>query len=337
MPGLRNPAGAVTPHSAGPGEEPGRQRLGAAGRRRLAWRNLEQDCRNFVLQDATRGIFIQATNLAPGQCPQLGEFWQIEGASGAGASSPFALAVNPRLLGPGQLPEPVHPSWDQLNNGSLDNQYVEVEGIITQTGAKSLEMLTHWGKITVTSFGRDLKALAPYEHQLVRLRGCFKALWDGTTHQLKCGAIRLDDVIIAVDQAVPGDPFSLPMKAASQLKLFDYHAGVFRRVRVAGQIVGAWNHEFFLMDGSAGLRFIAGDTNDLSLGDQVEVAGYRELGRPSPMLHNAVLRRTGTAPLPAPKRLLPGSLLQVENDSNRRAFTTVAPIRNAWQGQAASS
>jgi signal transduction histidine kinase len=157
--------------------------------------------------------------------------------------------------------------------------------------------------------------LAAYEHKLVRLRGCLKALWDGATHQLKFGAIRLDDVIIGVDQDAQGDPFGVPVKAASQLKLFDYHAGVFRRVRVAGQVVGQQDNEFFLMDGPTGLRFISSETNGLSIGDRVEVVGYPDMGRPSPLLHDTVLRKTGSGPLPTPRRLSPGGLLQVENDS----------------------
>ncbi len=278
---------------------------------------LPGDCRNFVLQDGSHGIFIYATNPVAGQCPQVGEFWQVEGVSGAGAFSPFVLAANLHHVGAGQMPEPVRPAWDQMINGSLDNQYVEIQGIITRTDSKSLELLTHWGKIAITVFGRDMKEFAPYENKLVRLRGCLKALWDGTTHQLKFGAVRLDDVIIGVDQAAQADPFSLPPKAANQLKLFDYHAGVFRRVHVAGQIVGRWGHDFFLMDGQTGLRFIGDETNGLSIGDQVQVVGYPDLGRPSPMLHDTVFRITGRAPLPSPTRLSPRNLLQVEHDSTR--------------------
>jgi signal transduction histidine kinase len=278
---------------------------------------LPGDCRNFVLQDNTHGVFIYATNPAAGQCPHLGEFWQVEGVSGPGAFSPFVLAASLEHLGAGQMPEPVRPAGDQISDGSLDNQYIELEGIITQTGAKSLQLLTHWNKITITIFGRDMKEFAAYENKLVRLRGCLKALWDGTTHQLQFGAIRLDDVIINVDQALPGDPFGVPLKAANQLKLFSYQAGAFRRVHVAGQIVGRWDDKFFLMDGPTGLRFISGETNRWSIGDRVEVVGYPELGHPSALLHETVLRRTGTAPLPAPTELSPGNLLRVENDSTR--------------------
>jgi signal transduction histidine kinase len=278
---------------------------------------LPGDCRNFVIQDASHGIFIYATNPPAGQCPRLGEFWQVEGVSGAGGFSPFVLAGGLELLGPGQMPEPVRPTWDQMVNGSLDNQYVEIEGVITKTAPKSLELLTHWGKITITIFGRDMKELAPYENRLVRLRGCLKAQWDGVTHQLKFGAIRLDDAILGVHHVVPGDPFSVPLKSASQLKLFDHQAGVFRRVHVAGQIVGHSGHEFFLMDGATGLRFISGDTNGLRAGDRVQVVGYPDLGGHSPLLHDTFSRRVGHAPLPAPKRLSAENLLHAENDSVR--------------------
>jgi signal transduction histidine kinase len=278
---------------------------------------LPGDYRNFVLQDHTAGIFIYATNLLAGQCPQLGECWQIEGVSGAGAFSPFVLARHLQRIGAGQLPEPVRPTWDQIIDGSLDNQYVEIEGIITDLGPKALQLLTHWGKITITTFGRDPRDFTAYEDKRVRLRGCLKALWDGTTHQLKFGAIRLDDLLINIDQAAPGEPFSGPVKAARDLKLFDYQAGIFRRVHVAGQIIGRRADEFILLDGQTGLRFIANATNQLDPGDYVEVVGYPELGRPSPILHDTLVRKTGTAPLPLARLLSLTNLLQLQNDSTR--------------------
>ena len=37
-----------------------------------------------------------------------------------------------KSLGAGTLPEPVQPTWDQLMNGSLDDQQVEIRGVVEE-------------------------------------------------------------------------------------------------------------------------------------------------------------------------------------------------------------
>ena len=47
------------------------------------------------------------------------------------------------------MPDPIHPAWDQLMNGSLDAQYVEIEGIVTSVNTNGLQLLIHGGIIQV--------------------------------------------------------------------------------------------------------------------------------------------------------------------------------------------
>jgi len=75
---------------------------------------------------------------------------------------------------------------------------------------------------------------------------------------------------------------------------------------------------FFLMDQGSGLRFITDDFLDLKSGDRVEVVGYQDvLSAAAPVLRAAVARKTGTAPLPEPKRLSQAELVQPGFDSQR--------------------
>ena len=278
---------------------------------------LPGDCHNFVLQDSTRGIFIQTTNFASADCPQPGEFWEVRGVSGEGYFSPMVRGQNVKRLGAGRLPEPVRPAWDQLINGSLDNQFVEIEGIITGFKTNSLTLLTHWGKISVAILDRKLTEFSGYENKLVRLRGCLKAVWDDPTRQLIIGVVRLDNATINADQIPPADPFSISVKTVGELRRFDLSAGAFQRVHLAGQVLARRNDEFFMMNGGAGLRFITDPLVNVSAGDLVEVAGYPELGGPSPVLRETIVKKTGRAMLPVAKKLAAENLLATENDSVR--------------------
>ena len=198
-------------------------------------------------------------------------------------------------LGEGHLPTPVYPTWDQLLNGSLDAQYVEIQGIITAVQTNGVTLLTQGGRIKlelrVTGLTPD--ALVHYEDALVRVRGCLLASWDYVTHEVRVGEIRIYGAEISVDQPAPADLFAIPAKTAAQLLLFDPQASVFQRVKVSGQILYVHDTEYYMTDGRNGLRFIAKKPEPLAVGDLVEVVGFPELSGASPVLREAVARKIG--------------------------------------------
>ena len=91
----------------------------------------------------------------------------------------------------------------------------------------------------------------------MRVRGCFLASWDYLTHQVTGGESKIYGADITVDQPAPVDLFATPGKTIPELLLFDPQASLFQRVKVSGQIVYVRDAEYFLTDGTHGLRFIA--------------------------------------------------------------------------------
>ncbi|MEI6195030.1 MAG: ATP-binding protein [Verrucomicrobiota bacterium] len=258
---------------------------------------------NFVLQDSTRGVFVQLAETNGLSEVHPGDFLEVEGYADRGVFSPLVRALKVKRLGDGRFPDPVRPAWDQLVNGSLDNQYVEIEGIIIEIQKQSLILLTHWGKIPISITDQDPAVFEKYQNKLVRLRGCLLALWDDKTHLVKPGGIRIQNAIINVDESPSAEPFSIPAKTIRQLLQFDARAAAFQSVHVFGDVVGRRGNEFFLMNSNLGLRFIPNRSDDIKPGDRVEVVGYPELGGPSPVLREAVVRKLGKESLPAPKRI----------------------------------
>jgi signal transduction histidine kinase len=274
----------------------------------------------FTIQDATRGLYVvDFSSSLPGP-PETGEFLEVEGTTDPGL---FAPSVNARRVsshGVGRLPDAVRPTWDQLINGSLDAQQVELQGIVTAVHTNGLTLLVRGGvvKVELRLAGRTNVGLEQFENALVRIRGCLLAFWDYVTHQVKMGEMRIYAADILLDQPAPQDLFSSPRKTAGELLQFDPQAGVFQRVKVSGQIVHARGPEFFLMDGRRGLRFTPKQPVTLSAGDTVEVVGFPDLlGSASPVLREAVVRKTGSAPLPAAPLLPADKLIQNDHDATR--------------------
>ena len=279
------------------------------------------DSEAIVIQDSTRGIYVDQLSIARSVPTYVGELLEIHGVTDPGGFAPQLHARKVFPLGTGSLPQPIHPTWDQLINGSLDTQFVEMQGVVTAVHAEGLTLLTHGGKLQMILPGAGASTnalrLARYENSLVRLSGCLFASWDPSTHQVRVGEVCVYSPAIVVEEPAPPDVFAMPLKHIPELLLFDSQASSLRRTKVSGQVVHEQAGEFYLMDGTYGLRFIPAETTALSVGDLVEVVGFPSLTGPSPVLREAVARKTGNAPLPKSRALDPEQLFRAEYDSTR--------------------
>ncbi|MGH8023748.1 MAG: sensor histidine kinase, partial [Limisphaerales bacterium] len=206
-------------------------------------------------------------------------------------------------------------------NGSLDTEFVEIEGIIASVSDDSITLLTHGGKIKVRVFDADGvtndAAYKPDEDALVRLRGCLFAAWDAKTHEVNVSEIRMYAPSLAVLKRAPSNPFAISTKHVSDLLQFDPQASALRPVKVRGQIVREYGGEYFAMDGNNGFRFIPKGRLKLADGDFVEVVGFPELTGPSPLLQEAIARKVGVAPVPEARLLSSTNLFRAANDAVR--------------------
>jgi signal transduction histidine kinase len=271
----------------------------------------------IVVQDATRGIYIDQLNTTLGDIPAVADLIEVEGVTDPGAFAPQVHARRLTRIGPGELPPPVRPTWDQLINGSLDSQFVEIQGVVTSVRSDGVTLLTHGGKIKAFLAGTNNVTWTQYENALVRVRACLFAAWDPNTHHVRVGEIRMFSPMVTVEERAPADVFAVPAKHAPELLLFDSQASGLRRVKVSGQIVYSVEGEFYMMDGASGLRFVPKDAASFEVGDIVEVVGFPSLTGPSPVLREAVARKIGAAPLPEARRLLADNLFQAEYDATR--------------------
>jgi signal transduction histidine kinase len=291
----------------------------------------------FTIQDSTRGIYAVDFSESRSDPPHIGDFLEIKGTTDPSLFAPVVNVNQVQIFGQGDLPEPIHPTWDQLMNGSLDAQYVEIQGILSSIQPDGVVLLTADGRIVcdLRVAGFINQDLARYEDALIRVRGCLLATWDYVTHRVKGGEIRIYGANISVDQPAPTDLFSMPGKSASELLQFDPQASVFQRVKVSGQIINVRESECFMMDGTNGVRFIAKHPPDLKIGDFVEVVGFPEFSVASPVLREAVVRKTGNGTLPEARLIGSDDLARLDLDSTQvKVRAILVSQRNSPAGQA---
>jgi signal transduction histidine kinase len=267
---------------------------------------------NLLMQDATSAIYVVGL-LAGSLLPQIGDYWEIEGESIYGFA-PNVRAVRARPLGRGMLPEPIKPSWDQLINGSLDAQYVEIEGVVTEAGRDRVVLLSPAGKISLQFPDLPAGQFDKSERAVVRIRGCVVPERDETNGQVNLGRIRLFNAAFSVLKPAPSDLFTATEKRISDLLHFDAQASAIQSVKIKGQILYCDAEMCILSDGSGGIRCNSKQRFQLHAGDLAEVVGFAEWSGVSVHLNDGVARKTGRTAFPRPKKLNERDLLRREND-----------------------
>lgn len=276
-----------------------------------------------VLRDSSGGIFTGCGTGVWERQPRVGESWEMEGTTDPGLFSPVLVAARAKFLGYAPLPEPVQPTRDQLMNGNLDAEYVELRGVVTSATKDEITLLTADGRVSV--LGNEERPLPELPKatddggsiagSVVRIRGCFATSVNVQTRQVAPAKVYIYPALVEVEDPAPNDPFLVPARAASDLMWFDARASALVRTRLAGQLLHAAPGEYFVYDGKTGFRVLVGNTLPLTAGDWIEAVGFPKLDGPSPVLLEAQVRKTGQAALPNPTRIAPEGLLDRRLDS----------------------
>ncbi|HEX9048365.1 MAG TPA: ATP-binding protein [Verrucomicrobiae bacterium] len=250
----------------------------------------------MVIQDSTRGTFVNLAGVT--NClPVAGEVWAVSGFTGRGDFAPVIVAREARFLGQGRMPEPARVSWSQLVNGSMDVQWVELQGIVTGVSSNRLTLLMPEGHQVIMAPEWGEAELRAFDKAVVRVRGTLFAAWNAQTHEVVSGNVIMHNVSITVDKAAPEDPFNAPEKTPRGFFHFDVRATPFQRVKVRGQVTYIGAKRIFL-EQDAGIQVLPAVNVALHAGDFVEAVGFPDIFHGSPLLREALIRKTSAGVLP---------------------------------------
>jgi signal transduction histidine kinase len=262
------------------------------------------------VQDETRGVFVQLP-ASVGSGTAVGQLCDVIGYTAPGDFAPIVVAEDVIVLGKGQMPSPARPTWKELINGSMDVQWVEIQGLVTAVESNSLALLLPEGVLHIEAGACFESELRPFEKALIRIRGVLFAVWN-TNRTVQVGNLVMRNVIIGVEAPAPRDPFDVAKRSWSELYQFDARATPFQRVKVRGTAIYADSIRVFMMDKGRGIRVSPVEAPNVQFGEEVEVVGYPDISGPAPLLREAVLRKTGQTTDPLP-RILDGNELMQEN------------------------
>ena len=187
----------------------------------------------------------------------------------------------------------------------MDAQYVEISGLVTSSQDENhLTLFMPEGKIEIEFYPAPTSRLASFVNSVVRIRGVMFANWDSATHMVTPDRpLRFGSATICVDTPSPLDLFDADKMRARELMQFDVRRNTFQRVKVQGQFLCDHDGTCYVNDDGFGFRFEPSQPVHFEPGDRVDVVGLVELGGASPMLREAIARKTGHSVLPIPRPL----------------------------------
>lgn len=269
---------------------------------------VSDDYRSFVIQDDTRAVYVWVGEISSEGLPKLGDYSTVTGVSQPADFSPIVVLKMATVLWKAEMPKPVIPARDQLLNGSLDAQYVEIRGLVIAAENDRITLLASDGTVDLRVTPMSLPAVQIL-NSVVRVRGCLLMNWDKNTHRVVLDQpLQMRAATVSVDVPPPKDLFAVDLLRVRELMQFDVRSDTFRRVRVSGQIIGQSDGLYYLADDTIGLRFRPVAQYEFVSGDLVEVAGLVEFAGAGPILRQAVARKAGHASVPQPRPLVLDSL-----------------------------
>ncbi|MCU1321807.1 MAG: two-component system sensor kinase [Acidobacteriaceae bacterium] len=264
----------------------------------------------FTVQDSTAGIWVYWDHSAEFSA---GDRVEVQGFTSPGLFTPAISANSVRKLGTATMPKPEQVSFRELSSGDKDCQYVSVTGTVRSAGVRESRPHTFrlWLKIAMTDGMVD--ATLPMGNlvegtklvdSVVRIDSpamCQK----NQTRQITAVTLPVQNIHrVVVLRPPPQDLFGQPLTPIAILMQYRSGTDYFHRVRVGGTVTYYKPGESLVMeDGGRALLVTTAQTDELRIGDHIEVAGFPAPERGGPILQDAVFRRLSHGDPPRPMSL----------------------------------
>ncbi len=253
------------------------------------------DLPDLFVHDATGGIFVEF-GAPPHLDLQAGDVVEIRGVTGPGEFAPVVRQPQVRAVGESALPaKAIQATFAQLLSGSLDGQWVEIEGLVhalhfTQTNV-TLDLATLDGSVRATTRrepGENYNALID---SLVRVHGNAAPVLNWKQQmvgvQIFFPSLREIDVM----GAAPADPFSAPVVPLANLMRFSPSREIPHRAHVQGTVTLQWpGRTLCVQQQGSSLCMDTAQQDRLNLGALVDAAGFPAIHGYKRTLENATFR-----------------------------------------------
>lgn len=276
---------------------------------------------DLYVQDSTAGIRIPSQQVQRFVQCEAGQYIEVSGRCAPGGYSPVVYPFERRnitLLGQGRMPETRPSTWIQLMSGTEDAQWVEVNGVVRSVEGRILKFQMLGGVATaVLDFEYPETHARGLVDALVRIKGVCKVIANDNKQLVGFTLLIPSPDCVSQVRPSPENPFNRSANAINDLLKFDPQRELFHRVKIEGTVTHLLGKNLFVQDATGGVLVETMEKPALKRGDTVEVVGFAEPGGYSPVLAEALVRKTGSAAMPEPALASMNELLAGKHDARR--------------------
>jgi len=288
-----------------------------------------------ILADESGGVYVFAvTNLFAPYHPK--DVLDIKGVTSAGQFAPCVRATEVKKVGWTNLPPPCPATYQQLITGALDAQYIKIRGVVRECWP-AMPGNDTW-RVVLSADGGIIPVRIPLPqdpHVQVDAEVTIEAvcLYEFNQRRQAISPVLQvpHGVSIQVDKLAPSNPYAAPIRSSASLLQYSHEIPYGHRVHVRGVVTCSAPGLVWIRDESSGLRIQTRQTDELHPGDEIDVLGFPGYGSSIPILEDAVYRKIGTLPSPAPFALTnPLAAYDYQDDlvSIKARLTEIQPVLN---------
>ena len=293
----------------------------------------------LVIMDETAGIYVTANHFMS-TVYHRGDVVEVEGTTDPGEFAPIVRVNTDHKAGTAPIPAPQPASYRQIMTGARDAQWIQFTGVVRKC-SKPTDTNGIW-RMEVAADGGSLQVRFNNPQDLhidVDAEVCVQAI---CYYQVNLRRQVLNPVLqipvgvpLRVVQSAPTDPFAAPFRSAESLLRFSPASSFDHRVHVRG-IVTCHQADptrlIWIRDGTTGLKIQLQHDENLNPGDQIEVLGFPRLGAYTPMLEDAMIKKTGVTNAPAPLLLASTHDVFDHEDDLVTLTNTLTGIQSTFEG-----
>ena len=279
----------------------------------------EETLYSRFIQDETAGVYLFDSALPIHLIP--GQLVEVVGTTSPGEYAPIVVPKEINVIGEVQLPVAKPVTYQQLASGKEDSQFVEITGIVRWVNYDEtlqhhlIEIATGGGRLSVYARQLPVKSNVELLDSTVRVRGVCSTKFNrqGQLFAIRLMVPRPEDLVI--EQPSPKESFEIVERPIGSLLQFAPQETYGHRVKVAGTIISYEpGKSMFLQDAEHGLEVQTKGKDPLMVGDRVEVLGFVSQGEYTPVLQDAVWRKTSSGTPPEPSRVTSDEALNGKHD-----------------------
>lgn len=253
----------------------------------------------FFVQDATAGVFVEATNRLQ---PAPGDFVEVKGTTHPGGFAPFVCSAEWTKLGTAPLPPAKPVLIEQLMAGIEDSQRIEIAGVVRSFYVEApltiYELASGGFRLRVYTPEPPSTNSAELIGATVRVRGTASTFYSFELRQLITIELHVpfkSDFIVVKRQSQT--PFAEPFLPLSALGQYQNGRELGERVHVKGTVTGQrLGEDLFIRDAHSGLHIKTRQDIPLEPGAVIEAVGFPNFNHYLPVLEDATVRQIEEPP-----------------------------------------